>query len=182
VQLTIFSSPDPSVAGRKVTVTGRVLSGGSGKRVELWQKLPGQSKFTRVAQTTTNASGDYTIVRSAGTVQMNASWYATSAGATSATLVQRVRAQVKLLSWGVAGALAKLNGVVSPSHRGERMALQQRTAKGWRTVGSTVIGRLSKFTLRHRFAHKGKVVLRALFGGDTRNTQSASKSLRLFVR
>jgi hypothetical protein len=129
-----------------------------------------------------NATGDYTIVRSAGTVQTNTSWYATSATATSATVVQRVRAQVKLVSWSVAGALARLNGVVSPSHRGERVALQQRTAKGWRTIGSTVIGRLSKFTLRHRFAHKGNVALRAAFAGDARNAQSMSAPVRLSVR
>jgi hypothetical protein len=182
IAITIGASPDPSVAGQKVTITGRLLNGGAGKTVDLWQKLPGQSRFTRVAQATTNSSGDYTIVRRAGTVQTNTSWYATTSSATSATVFQRVSAQVKLVSWAVAGGLVRLNGRVSPSHRGERLALQRRTANGWRTIGSTVIGRLSKFTLRHHFANKGSVVLRALFAGDARNMQSASVPVRLSVR
>jgi hypothetical protein len=33
----------------------------------------------------------------------------------------------------------------------------------------------------HRFAHKGKVVLRVMFAGDARNVQSFSKSVRVSV-
>jgi hypothetical protein len=182
-QLSISSSPNPSVAGQKVTISGRLLSGSSGTTVSLWQKLPGQSTFTRVAQTTTNAAGDYSIVRGAGTVLMNTTWYAstgTSSG-TSPAVAQRVSAQVKLVRWSVKGTLVKLNGHVSPSHRGERIALQRRTTHGWRTIATTVIGRLSRFTVRHRFPHKGKVTLRAVFAGDARNVGSASAPVRLFV-
>jgi hypothetical protein len=182
-QLSIASSPNPSIAGQKVTISGRLLSGSSGTTVSLWQKLPGQSTFTRVAQTTTNPAGDYSIVRGAGTVLTNTTWYA-STGASSGTspaVVQRVSAQVKLVTWSVRGTLVKLNGRVSPSHRGERISLQRRTTNGWRTVATTVIGRLSRFTVRHRFPHKGRLTLRAVFAGDARNVGSASAPVRLFV-
>jgi hypothetical protein len=183
-QLSIASSPNPSTAGQKVTISGRLLNGSSGTTVSLWQKLPGQSTFTRVAQTATNSAGDYSIVRGAGTVLTNATWYAstgTSSG-TSPSVVQRVSAQVKLGGWWMGGRLLILGGQVSPSHRGERIALQRRTANGWRTIATTVIGRLSRFTVRHRFAHKGKVTVRAVFAGDPRNIRSPSAPLRLSIR
>src|SRR5947209_3724596 len=50
ISITIASGPDPSVAGQKVTIAGRLLNGGAGKTVDLWQRLPGQTSFTRVAQ------------------------------------------------------------------------------------------------------------------------------------
>jgi hypothetical protein len=183
-QLSIASSPNPSTAGQKVTISGRLLGGASGTTVSLWQKLPGQSTFTRVAQTTTDAAGQYSFVRGAGTVLINTTWYAstgTSSG-TSLAVLQKVSAQVKLVTWTLAGTLMKLNGRVSPSHRGEPVSLQRRTAKGWETIATAVIGRLSRFTVRHRFAHRGTVMLRAVFGGDARNVQSASAPVGVFVR
>jgi hypothetical protein len=180
--LTISSSPDPSVEGRTVTISGRLFGSSSPSTVSLWQKLPGQSGFTRIAQTTTSSAGDYTFVRGADKVLTNSTWYTTASGATSPMLRQRVSARIKLVTWTVAGTLVKVNGGVSPSHRGERLALQHRTAKGWQTIATTVIGRLSKFTVRHRFARKGKVVLRILFAGDARNVRSFSKPVRISVR
>ncbi len=181
-ELSIATSPNPSTDGQPVTISGRLLGGGAGTSVSLWQKLPGQSAFTRVAQTTTNGPGDYAFVRGAGTVTTNTAWYASTAGATSTTLAQRVSARVTLVKWVIAGRLVTLHGRVAPSHRGERIALQQRTARGWRTIATSVIGRLSKFTLRHHFAHKGNVLLRAVFGGDARNARAASRADKLAVR
>jgi hypothetical protein len=163
-----------------VTISGLLTGGSAGATVYLWQKLPGQASFQRVAQTTTNAAGDYTIVRSSGVMTTNASWYTTSSGATSATWGQRVSAQVKLLTWVIAGARVKLSGRVSPSHAGERITLQRRTGSGWRTIAGSVIGP-SRFTVRHRFAHGGNVLLRAVFGGDARNARAVSAPLKIFV-
>jgi hypothetical protein len=98
-------------------------------------------------------------------------------------VLQRVGANVRFVSWLVTGALVKLRGHVSPSHPGERILLQRYTpAKRWDTVATSVIGRLSRFTVRHRFAHGGTVLLRAVFGGDARNIRSTSAPLRILVR
>src|SRR5690242_13856733 len=79
VQLTISASPNPSVAGLPLTISGRLQSGASGRAVDLWQELPGQSTFKRVAQTTTDGSGGYKFARGLGVVRTNTSWY-TKAG------------------------------------------------------------------------------------------------------
>jgi hypothetical protein len=185
VQLTISSSPDPSVAGRRVTISGGLAGASSGTAVDLWQELPGQSSFHRVAQTTTNSSGRYAFARGAGVVETNTSWYTTSGGATSRTLVQQVGAVVQLQSSSAHPATGKavtLSGRVSPAHAGERILLQKRTKQGWRTIASTALGSGSRFALRHRFAHSGTLVLRALLRADRRNTQSASSALPISVR
>jgi hypothetical protein len=179
-RLTIVSNPDPSTAGQPVTISGHLSGSGAGTTALLWQKLSGQSGFTRVAQTTTNAAGDYTIVRGAGAMLTNSTWYTTASSATSPMLLQRVRAQIKIEGAWLGGVLI-LGGSVTPSHRGEHIALQRRTNTGWRTIASAVIRHLSRFTVSHRFAHKGKVVLRVMFAGDARNVQSFSKSVRVSV-
>jgi hypothetical protein len=182
-ELTISTSPNPSSDGREVTISGTLTNGSTGDMVYLWQELAGQSSFTRVAQTTTSAAGDYTLVRGAGLVNTNVSWYTSTAGATSATVLERVSARVKIVRWKVAGTLIALSGQVSPAHRGEQISLQQYTTdRSWHTVAVSVLGRQSRFSVRHRFAHRGKVLLRAVFAGDARNTRSTSASLRIFVR
>lgn len=182
-QLTISTSPNPSTEGKKVTVSGKLTNGPPGVTVYLWQKLAAQSSFTRIAQTTTTTAGDYTLVRGAGSVSTNASWYTSAAGATSATVLERVSARVELAMRSVAGTLVEVEGSVSPSHRGERISLQERGHTGsWHAIAAAVIGRQSRFSVRHRFARRGTVVLRAVFQGDTRNTRSTSASLRILVR
>jgi hypothetical protein len=163
-----------------VTISGQLTNGSTQATVYLWQKLGAQSSFTRIAQTTTNPAGDYTFVRGAGVVQTNASWYTSTTGATSATLVQGVSAKVKFVKWVVDGTLAELNGRVSPSHQSEHILLQRyTTTKRWETVATPGIGLMSTFTVRHRFAHSGSVLLRAVFAGDARNIRSTSAPLRI---
>lgn len=182
-QLTISTSPNPSSEGKEVTISGELKNGSAGDAVYLWQKLAGQSSFTQIAQTTTNAAGDYTFLRGAGLVSTNASWYTSAAGATSPTVLQSVSAAVKVVTWTVVGTLVVVDGRVSPAHRGERISLQQyTTAKGWHAVASSLTGARSRFTVRHRWAHRGDVLLRAVFAGDARNIRSTSARLRIFVR
>ncbi len=179
--LTIASSPDPSKTAEEVKVTGKLTGGSAGETVTLWQKLAGQSSYSQVAQTTTDSAGNYTIERAAGTVKVNTSWYASTSTAISPTLVQNVSARIKIAKWDTAGTQVKLHGHVSPTHGGERIALQQRANKHWRTIAKARISQRSNFTLRHRFAHQGTVVLRVLFAGDARNTRSTSAQRKLHL-
>ncbi len=182
VQLTISSSRNPSSAGLPLTISGRLGNGASGQSVELWQELPGQSAFKRVAQTTTDGSGGYKFVRSLGVVNTNASWYAKAGSAISGTLVEHVRAFVGLAARARSGRVVALSGHVTPGHAGELVTLQQQTAQGWRTIGTVRLGSKSGFNLRHRFAHRGATSLRAVFGGDSRNVRSTSQALSVKVR
>jgi hypothetical protein len=179
MQITISSTPEPSVAGHRVTISGQRTGAASGVAVELWQELPGQASFQRVAQTTTNSGGQYAFVRVA---QTDASWYTKADGAISATLAEHVRAAIGFVAHARGDRIAVLSGHVAPGHAGERIILQQHTATGWRTIATTRLGSKSKFSLRHRFAHGGAATLRAVFGGDARNVRSTSAPVGLNVR
>jgi hypothetical protein len=165
-----------------VTISGKLTNGSTPATVYLWQEAAGQSSFTRIAQTAANADGDYSFSRGAWVVLTNTSWYTSTAGATSPTLLQRVSARVRLAKSAVDGALVKFSGYVSPSHRGEHVLLQRYTsAKHWDTIAKAVIVRMSRFTVAHRFTHGGETLMRAVFKGDARNTRSTSPPLKIFV-
>ena len=183
-QLTIGSSPDPSTEGKPVTISGKLTPASAGQTVSLWQKLPGQASFSQVGQATTNAAGDYSIVRGAGTVLENSTWYVSVPDASSTTIVQHVSALVALSATPRKPHTNKsvtFSGHVSPSHAGERMLLQQRTANGWKTIARGTLGTKSRFTVHHKFTHKGVVVLRVVLAADSRNTQSYSPAVKVSV-
>jgi hypothetical protein len=184
--LTIGASPDPSVSGRKVVISG-VLSASpaAGAQVDLWRERAGQSTFQQVAQTTTNTSGDYSFTRGAGSVQVDQAWYVTSGTLRSGTIDQLVKAVVSLVPSSrsmIAGQSVVLSGHVTPSHAGEVVLIEQSHAGGWRVIARPRLSKSSNYTFSHRLTHTGRTKLRAVLGADTRNVQSFSPVLTLTVR
>lgn len=180
--LTIDSKPNPSTADRQVVVSGQLLGATTiGVTVELWQALPGQTRFEQVAKTTTDASGAYAITRSARQVQTDREWYVTASTMRSRTMAQTVQAVVTLAATAGKHGTTIFAGHVSPSHKGERILLQRRTSQGWRTIARSLLTRASNFRVRHRLG-RGTVVLQAVLPADTTNALSASALLTVHSR
>jgi hypothetical protein len=158
VELTASSSPNPSIAGQKVTISGRWSGGTSGQTVDLWQELPGAKTFTKVAHTTTGSLGDFQFVRKG--VQTNRKWYVSVGSAHSLTIAQRVKAKV---------SLAGLNGRVSPNHSGERVLVEARNGSGWAVIARPRLSHASTFSIGPTHGE-----IRAVFAGDRRNIRSVS--------
>jgi hypothetical protein len=176
--LAVKSAPNPSTAGGRVTVSGR-LSGSPdvGSPVVLWQRLPGRTGFQRVATASTATAGQYTIARPAGAVETNRFWYVTAGGMRSRTVAQQVQATVTLTiaaSGAAPGQLRTFRGHVSPAHAGQRVVLEQRSHAGWQALARARLDRGSNFRLRHKFRHRGAKQVRAVFPGDSRNIRSPS--------
>jgi hypothetical protein len=170
--LTISSSSNPSIAGKRVTISGQWSGGTSGHLVELWQELPGASTFTRVAQTTTGAVGHYQFVRSG--IETNRQFYVTMAGLRSMTLGQRVRAVVTLTLSGL-----RARGHVGPDHAGERVLLEQRKlapASGWSVIARPLLSADSTYSVR--LPGSGQIDFRTVFRGDRRNVRSVSREFK----
>jgi hypothetical protein len=168
VGITVASTPNPSTAGKRVTIAGR-WSGGTATAV-LWQRLPSSKSFQRAAQTTTGSSGQFQFVRNG--VKTNREWYVTVGTDRSATLGQRVRAVVTIAALG-----RKAHGHVTPNHRGERILFEQHTTAGWRVIARPRLNRNSDYSVR--LPGRGEVDFRAVFPGDARNIRSISS--RFFV-
>jgi hypothetical protein len=157
----------------------------SGAQVVLWREKAGQSSFQQVAQTTTNASGDYTFTRARGTVMADQTWYVTADSLRSAALNETVRALVALTPSAhtiAAGQAVVLSGHVTPSHAGDVVLIELRSGSGWRVIARPRLSKGSSYSLSHRFMHAGNSELRAVLGLDARNLASDSPTVKLTVK
>jgi hypothetical protein len=170
-QITIGSIPNPSTAGHRVTISGKLEIGASGNLVLLWQRLP-NGTLKEVAQTTTATSGEYEFVRDG--VETNRQWYVnvSGTGVTSSAVEQEVRAVVMLTP--------QLHLRVTPNHAGERALIERLTNRGWNVIARVKLPRSSAgvdLSLPVRSGETSEV--RAVLPADTRNIRSVSNVIRL---
>jgi hypothetical protein len=168
--LTISSSPDPSIAGHTVTISGRWSAGTAGVTVVLWQKLPGAKTFKQIGTTTTGAGGDFQFVRTG--LETNRQWYVSAMGDNSFTIDQRVRADVTV-SMTLHGNRAKFAGRVTPSHAGEHVVVQESAAKRWTVAARPLLDHASRYSIDLPVT----VNLRVILPADKRNVRSVSPSV-----
>jgi phospholipase C len=183
-RITIQSTPNPSQAGHRVTISGQLFGRAHARvTVTLWQERPGENTFTPVARSTTDGSGRYRMV-APGSVDTNRQWYVTARRARGATIDHLVTAAVALsLPSGPSapGRTVTVRGQILPAHPGSSLSIQQRHGGRWTTVARLLLGRSSTFTVRHRFAHYGLANVRALLPADQRNITSLSAPLTVEV-
>src|ERR1700722_249917 len=152
--VSILSAPNPSAAGGRVTIVGRVQGAGAGTLAVLWHRLPGWRRFHRVLRTRTARFGDYAFVRRPGVVETNRWFYVVADGRRSRTVEQRVRAVLTLSASNTSPAMGDVvtfSGQVTPSHAGNQILLEQDTASGWTVVGSGHTDSHSRFAIVYSF-------------------------------
>ena len=157
----------------------------AGAQVVLWRELAHQSSFQQVAQTTTDSSGRYSFTLKRGTVMADQAWYVTSNGMQSSTVQQHVAALVALAASArstVTGQAIVLRGHVTPSHARQVVLVEVRRAGAWHVIARPRLGAGSSYSVSHRFAQPGTVVLRVVLPGDSRNAQSASLTVTVTVK
>ena len=162
--LTLSSSANPSIAGQKITLTGRWPGNAAGKTVELFQEMPGAKAFSRVAQTKTGSLGDFQFVRKG--VETNRKWYVAVGSEKSMTITQRVKAVVTLAPRG------HFHGHVTPNHAGERVWLELQGGKQWQVIGRARLSDRSNYAFASVRCDSSQ---RIVFPGDQRNAWSASR-------
>jgi hypothetical protein len=170
--LTIYSTPDPSMAGRPVQIAGRVPGVGAGTRVTLWELA--SSSFRRVATAATGADGQYEFIRTPDT---NRTWCVTAEDFQSRKIGQRVEAQVTLqaVPAGSAGATARFAGYVTPSHAGERIVVERFAGGRWLPFARPRLNADSAYKTVRPAALPADV--RALLAGGAVNAHSSSPEL-----
>jgi serine protease len=173
--LSIKVAPNPAIDGQRATING-TLTGGTvaAQPVDLWQRLPGHTAFTDVAQTQTSSSGSFQFVRP---VQTDAKWYAKTGSVASATVDESVRARIALHPSTVphgSAATVTLSGSIAPSHAGERVALEQRRGRRWVTIAHPKLGARSRFKVVRRLHGQSTWRFRVVLAPDARNARSVS--------
>jgi phospholipase C len=173
--LSILSSRNPSPAGKRVTVSGRVRGGsGGGMLVTLWQRLPGQRDYHQIKLTRTNRFGLY---RFRLRPMIDRRLYVTAAGLRSRTVKERVRALITLKPSSTTitgGSSVTLSGRVRPAHRRARLSIQQLEGRRWKTVRRVRLDRHSRYRATFSLSQGGSAELRAELAATSRNARSYS--------
>jgi phospholipase C len=187
--ITLYASPNPLTAGRRVRVFGQLLGIRRGVKrcgiqIELWRRFPGQRGYTPVAHTRTLAGGRYEFLIPARSVTTNRDWVTTARGLRSRVLDELVRPAVTLTStatFAVAGDTETLSGKVAPAPPGERISLQRQVGPRWITVARPRLSRAQTFALRRKFTTGRTEQWRALVPTTVRNLGSLSPLLRIRI-
>jgi hypothetical protein len=189
--VTINATPNPVVNSDPVTIYGSLAAPHhADQRITLWHKIAGQHRFTPVAHTQTDATGFYSIPRAEGVVRTNRKWFVRSVGVRSATVAERVYAEVKLdqpADSALTHRRVNFTGDVNPGavHRGERIVLQSsvgRNGDRWRTIDGARVRARGHFVIGHRFSRPGSRTLRVLLRRDRFNIASVSSPVSLDVQ
>jgi hypothetical protein len=200
-ELTIQASADPIVFGEAVTISGKLASGAN-QPVTLLARSRRQHGFARIAQTSTNATGEYSFPPQA---PVNSAFYRVYAGKqvcppqppgaamclairrmSSAVLYEGVKdvltAQVSAPTVQ-AGQSITFSGTVSPDHSGHIIYLERQDAHGpgFHVIQVGFIGVGSSYSISHQLYNPGTKVLRVYIPGGPENQGTASQPFSIQV-
>jgi hypothetical protein len=181
--LTIEASSDPILVGQSVTITGKLAGGVAGTPVQLLARSR-FSRFSAVAETTTNAAGEYALAPQS---PLHSAFYEVKAGGqTSAVLFEGVHDLLSLESPASTvqqGLPLRISGAVSPQHPGHVIYLQAQDASeaGFHVIQIGFVGAESTYVLQHRFYVPGQRTLRVFIPGGPENEGAASQTFTVDV-
>lgn len=200
-ELTIQASADPIGFGEAVTVSG-TLAGGANQPVTLLARDRRHHGFTRVAQVTTNAIGEYSFPPES---PVNSTFYRVQADrplcpphpprsfscaalrrVSSAVLYEGVRdvltAQVSPTTVQ-AGQSVTFTGTVSPDHTGHVIYLERQNAHvpGFHVIQVSFVGVGSAYSIVHQLYDPGTKVLRVHIPGGPENQGAVSQPFTVQV-
>lgn len=183
--LTISATATSIRFGGTVTLSGKLTGSKSdGKTVAVRQDPFPIDGFTTAGNATTNATGDWSLAQKP---TANTRYQARSGSTESPALDVMVRPAISLkLSDRTPrpGQRVRFSGQLCPEHDGVAIALQRRTANGWRTVASPVLkdvagSTCSSFARRLRVRRDG--AYRGSFLGDADHAPGSSRVKRANV-
>jgi hypothetical protein len=138
--LTLAAKPATVTFGRAVTLSGKLTGpNNAGRQVNLRSDPFPFDTFDNAGNATTNAQGDYAFTQRPA---LNTRYQARSGNEESAMATVLVRPAVSLRlsdSTPRRGQRVRFSGRVCPEHDGSRVAIQRRTAAGFRTVARTTL-------------------------------------------
>jgi hypothetical protein len=192
--LTLVASPTSVLHGGTVQLSGRLqqantTDGIAGETLTLERRPTGTTRWTTLATLTAASDGTLdppqTVTPHANTAyrlrHAATPFYAASTSPTRTVLVGvRLAARRNRTSMAL-GRTATISGQLTPAHTGQRIRLQHKQGRTWRTVQAKTLpatGRYS-FTLRPRAT--GTSWWRVYKAGDTDHIGTISPTFRLAV-
>jgi hypothetical protein len=138
--LTLTAQPTTIVSGKPVTLSGKLTgANNAGRSVSLRADPFPFDTFANAATATTNAQGDYSLTQHP---TANTRYQARRGNDESAIVTVLVRPAVSLRlsdSTPRRGQRVRFSGQACPEHDGSKVAVQRRTAAGFRTVARATL-------------------------------------------
>jgi hypothetical protein len=198
--LTIQASADPIAFGETVTISGKLGSGGV-QSITLLARTARQRGFAPVAQSSTNAAGEYSFPAQA---PVNSTFYRVQTAAIpscpphqACPAIARLRVSSAVLYEGVrdvltahaspttvqAGQSVTFSGTVSPEHSGHIVYLERQNARGpgFHVIQVAIVGPGSVYSVVHRLYDAGTKVLRVSIPGGPDNEGAVSQPFTIQV-
>jgi phospholipase C len=181
-KVTLHSHPNPAPAGGRATVSGRLRGSAVGRtRVVLWQRLPWQHHFHKLASTRADHRGGYSFTKR---FDVDRRMYAVADGVRSRTVHFKQQASVTLTTPTTtvdANGPVAFFGHIAPRHGGAHVTVQQLSGTHWVTLSTVKLDSQSNFSYFPVFQVGGVHALRAMFRGDSKNSESVSPQLPVYV-
>lgn len=197
--LTIQASADPISFGEAATISGE-LAAGPNRSLTLTAHTATHPGFVPVAQTVTNAAGEYSFPAQS---PVNSTFYRVDAGqfvcppnavcaaiafkpVSSAVLYEGVRDVLTASASPTtvqAGQTVTFSGVASPDHTGHIVYLERQNAHapGFHPIQVWFVGPGSAYAIPHRFYEPGTKVVRIYIPGGPENQGVASAPFSMDV-
>jgi hypothetical protein len=200
-QLTIDASSDPIFYGQSVTVSG-VAAGMANQSVTLLARSVRQHGLARIAETVTNASGEYTF---SAQTPVNSAFYQVITGPTPSPCVSHSHGMCRpvaklrsaVLYEGVkdvltaavsqstipAGRTLVFTGTVAPDHTGHIVYLERQNvgSGNFHVVEVATVGAGSAYSIAHTVYEPGTKVFRVRIPGGPENEGAASTPFTIQV-
>jgi phospholipase C len=182
--LTLKASPNPAIAGRRITLSGTLRGARGGVTVILWGRGATQRQFQLSMRTKTGPHGGFKFVMRPRRIFTNRYWYASAQGLRSGTVFGKVEFNMTVGASDTIpppGETITFTGHVGPSYAGHRFYLQQNTGGGWQTLARPWLDRNSYYTTTRTLSTVANVQVRAFLPKTKKNASSYSSVLNVSV-
>jgi phospholipase C len=182
--VTLKASPNPSVAGQQIMLSGTVRGVKGGVTVTLWGRQANQRTFRASMRTRTGPHGGFKFKLKPGSIFTNRFWFASASSGRSGILSERVQAAMTVAASDTIpppGETVSFSGHVAPSYAGHRFTLQQNTGSGWQVLARPWLDRNSNYSTTRILNTQGNLRVRAFMPKTQKNANSYSPVLGVSV-
>jgi phospholipase C len=182
--VTIQASPNPSIAGQPIMLSGTVRGAKGGVTVTLWGRQVNQRQFHSSLKTKTGPHGGFKFAMRPGAIKTNRFWFATARGGRSGTVSEGVQAAITVVpsdNIPAPGETVAFTGHVAPSHAGHRFQLQLNAGNGWQVLAHPWLDRNSNYYTTRAINTQGNIRVRAFVPKTKQNANSYSPVLPMSV-
>jgi phospholipase C len=182
--VTLKASPNPSVAGQPIGLSGTVRGVKGGVTVTLWSRQANQGLFHASLKAKTGPHGGFKFLMRPGAITTNRYWFATARQDRSGTVSESVQAAITVSSSDnipPPGETVAFSGHIAPSYAGHKFELQENAGNSWQVLARPWLDRNSNFYTTRAMNTQGNIRLRAFMPKTKQNANSYSSVLILSV-